>query len=771
MNEDSLNNANITDLKLIIKDLQESKERYRAITEQSAAGIMIVQNKKITYVNKCLADILEYDIQEILKWDLDRANQQVNPEDLNVIQSNYLTLFPSLEFRLISKSGKEHWVKQYNSKINYGGRTADQVIIIDITDRVRFEQKLKNSEHKFRQLIEDSPIGILTSDIHGNILTANERLVKILGSPSKEMTKAINLINYPNLIKAGFFVKFLECVQNEVEINEEITYLSKWGKKKYLQFKIVPLVTKSGNFSEILCIVNDITHLKEAQDEIRSKDRLFRKIVDFAPYPIALCDQSANIKFINQSFKKIFGISLNNNRNLEEYNNRIFLNHHKILSKTKSLQEEWRYAIKQAEYGDYITELKISDISNNLLDFRVTFSLIDNDLLIILDNLTKQRLYEQEKIRMQKLESLNILAGGIAHDFNNILVGIVGNISLLQMSDNLDDEIKESLNDLEKATYRAKGLTNQLLTFAKGGKPIKKNHEIVSLMKETIQLVSPGSNCMIQFFSEQEEYYSIIDASQIQQVFNNIILNAIQSMPNGGIVNIEIKEKKHDFPNSVPSRKEGYILINVIDKGNGIPKKIANRIFEPYFTTKAKGTGLGLASCYSIIRKHDGYISFNSEFEQGTTFSILLPQNEKKDVEIIETNEKFLISPKKALIMDDDEIVSTTLQKMLLKIDITSDIAHDGFEAISKYKIHLKAGDPYDIIFMDLTIPGSIGGKQTIKRLYAIDPNVKAIVSSGYSNSSVMSNYKKYGFLNVLTKPYQMKDLKSKILEVFPFIF
>lgn len=733
----------------------------------AALGLMIVQNKKIIFVNQWLADILEYPVEEIMTWGLDRANQQVNRDDLIQIQEHQETDFPNTDFRLTSKSGIKYWVRQFSERIHIEGKVADQIIILNITDQINAELKLQHTAKKFREIFEFAPVGIFTCDNTGQILTSNNRLLKILGSDSHENTKKINLLHFPPLKKNGFSQKLADCIQNKEEINEETEYRSKWGKKSYVQYKLVPFVNESGNTYEILCNINDITHIKQAQEELRATDLLFQKMFNLAPFPIMIVSVSGSVEFVNQ--KVMEKTKITDIEHLEIFDiiklNKITVQN-QLLTKD-NFKERWAQVLIAAQNNDYKTELTIQGPNNFSIPLFCTISLIENQVLLLFEDLTAKRQVEKEWLQTQKLESLNILAGGIAHDFNNILVGIVGNISLLQMSEGLDEETRSCLSDLEKATNRAKGLTNQLLTFSKGGKPIKKIGDLVDLMDQTLQLVSPGSNCKIEQKNVCKTLWANMDASQIQQTFHNLIINAMQAMPRGGKITITLEKCDIQPISTMPITKNGYALISITDQGQGIPNEFENRIFEPYFTTKDTGNGLGLASSYRIIRNHHGHIKFDSQLGQGTTFYIYIPLTEKRGKIFFSSEDSFRNYQKHALIIDDDEIVCKTMQKMLEKFGITVDIEHEGFSAIKKYERALKNQTPYDLAIIDLTIPGSIGGKEIMERLKVTDPDIQALVSSGFSHNPIMANYQDYGFKDVLVKPYSLNEIRLKLEKLF----
>ncbi len=381
-------------------------------------------------------------------------------------------------------------------------------------------------------------------------------------------------------------------------------------------------------------------------------------------------------------------------------------------------------------------------------------------------DITNQRHMETELLRTQKLESIGLLAGGVAHDFNNLLTAIVGNISVAKECLSEHDDIFDMLAAAEKATFRARDLTKQLLTLSKGGAPSKKTTSIARLIRETARLTLRGSNVNYRCHLPDKLWLAEIDEGQINQVISNLLINAKHAMPEEGIVTIKA-ENIIVFEDHFRSIKKGeYIKITIKDKGCGIPKENLHKIFEPYFTTKESGTGLGLATSFSIIKKHHGYIEFESEPGDGTTVQIYLPASKRKKTG--QTKEKKAKAAAKGqgklLIMDDDEMVSQAVGLVLEKTtDYKVVFAKDGAEAIRLYKKAKKAGSPFAAVIMDLTIVGGMGGKEAIEKLKKYDPEVKAIVCSGYSEDPVMSDHRKYGFCDMLAKPYSIKEMNEKL--------
>lgn len=376
---------------------------------------------------------------------------------------------------------------------------------------------------------------------------------------------------------------------------------------------------------------------------------------------------------------------------------------------------------------------------------------------------------ENEELKEQKLESLGVLAGGIAHDFNNILTAILGNTnlaSILVKTGNTEKTI-ETLSNIENATIRARDLTRQLLTFSKGGEPVKKTVSIVELIKETSEFAIRGSNVKCEFFISNDLCPVEVDEGQITQVINNIVINAVQAMPEGGVINISAENIDEIDGEQVYSLRKGrYIKMCFRDYGSGINKEYNSNVFEPYFTTKENGSGLGLASSYSIIKRHNGSITFESEAGRGTTFIIYLPVSLKEVVKEEIEQCGTITGTGKILIMDDEEIIRDMVRQTLNFIGYEVECAKHGKEAIEMYKKAHEEGKPFDVVIMDLTVPGGMGGKEAIEKLHDMYPGAKAIVSSGYCDIPIMSNCQKYGFYGVISKPFNIKEMNDLLQKV-----
>jgi CheY-like chemotaxis protein len=334
------------------------------------------------------------------------------------------------------------------------------------------------------------------------------------------------------------------------------------------------------------------------------------------------------------------------------------------------------------------------------------------------------------------------------------------------MSAGIKTSISETLKDAEKACLHAKSLTNQLLTFSKGGAPIKKITHINELLKDSVNFALRGSAVKCVFFIQNNLWPVEIDTGQLTQAVNNIVINAIQAMPNGGVIKTSAQNITVDTKEESPLDAKDFIKISIVDQGVGIPKETITKIFDPYFTTKQQGSGLGLSRTFSIIKNHKGYIDVESESGTGSTFNIYLPKAEGKLSVERDHSGKIFKGTGKVLLMDDEDMIRKNLGKLLQTFGYEVEMAKEGTEAIDLYKKAKTSMHPFDVVIMDLTIIGGKGGRETIKNLLEIDPDAKAIAASGYSNDPIMANFEQYGFRGMITKPFKIENLNELLDKV-----
>jgi signal transduction histidine kinase/CheY-like chemotaxis protein len=364
--------------------------------------------------------------------------------------------------------------------------------------------------------------------------------------------------------------------------------------------------------------------------------------------------------------------------------------------------------------------------------------------------------------RASKLESLGVLAGGIAHDFNNLLTVVLGNLSLARLDERVPTDTMQCLAEGERAATRARDLTQQLLTFAKGGEPIKTSSQLEALVREAAQFGLHGSNVRCEFDFTPHLWPALVDKGQTGQVVHNLIINASQAMPAGGVVQLRLRNE--EVTAARPALPAGrYVRLSVTDHGHGIAPENLSRIFEPYFTTKQRGNGLGLATVYSIVKKHQGHIEVRSQIGAGSTFDVWLPAADTAPTPAPAAAGPAPSGADRVLLMDDEPSIRSLGSAVMRRMGIEATVVSDGRAAVEAYARARAEGRPYRLVILDLTVPGGMGGAEAMQQLRALDPQVRAVVSSGYSKDPVMAHYADYGFCARVPKPYQASELMTAI--------
>ena len=378
-------------------------------------------------------------------------------------------------------------------------------------------------------------------------------------------------------------------------------------------------------------------------------------------------------------------------------------------------------------------------------------------------DVTEKKQIDEELIRAQKMEALGILAGGIAHDFNNLLTILLGNLSLLGNGAILGPRERSNLENAETAVLRARDLAQQLLTFSRGGAPVRQAASMAEVVRESANFVMRGSKVRAEVEMAEDLWVVEIDPGQINQVLNNLLINATQSMPGGGTVRIR-GENLERPPGILPAGR--HIAIHITDEGTGIDEEHLDRIFDPYFTTKKGGRGLGLTTAYSIVKQHGGLLTVHGEPDVGTTFSIYLPATEEPLEEPPRPEGWASGGVGKILVMDDDDGVRLVLESIIERLGYEVVAVADGAGAVAAYGKGLEEEEPFTAVIMDLTIPGGMGGQEALEHLLELDPAVRAIVVSGYSNNPVLASYLDYGFRGRVSKPFKPEELAAVLSQV-----
>jgi two-component system, cell cycle sensor histidine kinase and response regulator CckA len=495
---------------------------------------------------------------------------------------------------------------------------------------------------------------------------------------------------------------------------------------------------------------------------IRASEERYRLLFDCNPIPSMAYDlQTLSFMAVNEAavahygytYEEFLSLSIRDIYTPEEMP--VLLNILTRLDQGEKQRGVWKHRLKDGS----LIEVEITSHSFMLSDVRAH--------LILANDITEQKMVKENMLRSQKLESLGVLAGGLAHDFNNLLTAILGNLSLAKLDAPTGESVSRYLEFAEQATSRAQSLTQQLLTFARGGAPVKKLLSAKELIVDSAGFAVRGSRSRCEFKIAPDLRTIEADEGQLGQVINNLVMNADQAMPEGGTVTVSGENVTLTADNPLLLKPGGYIRISVADHGIGILKDNIKKIFDPYFTTKDKGIGLGLATCYSIMKHHDGHITVESTPGEGATFFLYLPASSVRTVPAVpDTCRVPLRGTGRILVMDDEDIVRDVLHRSLTHLGYVVVSAHEGNEAIALYEQALKSGQPFDAVIMDLTIPGGMGGKDAVIKLREIDPGVKAIVSSGYSDDPIMARFRDYGFSGVVSKPYTLKALSETVHSV-----
>jgi PAS domain S-box-containing protein len=386
--------------------------------------------------------------------------------------------------------------------------------------------------------------------------------------------------------------------------------------------------------------------------------------------------------------------------------------------------------------------------------------------LIFLSDVTARKRSEEEHLRVERIQALGVLAGGIAHDFNNILTVVLGGISIARSYAQEGGPQVQPLREAENACIRAQGLTQQLLTFAKGGAPVKKVTDLARLITDSCVFALRGSKVKLELSLEDGLAAAEIDADQIGQVISNLVINADQAMADGGVLRVSARNLIVSETDGAPLEPGRYAEIKFQDEGPGVPEELVSKIFDPYFTTKPKGSGLGLATAYSIVKNHNGLITVESPPGLGAVFRVLLPACERTAPPVAHLDQPLLHGRGTVLVMDDEEPIREIAKEALNLLGYETATASDGAEALLLYEAARRNGKPIDVIIVDLTVPGGMGGLELMKKLMEIDPSVKAVVSSGYANDPIMAAYEKYGFHAVMRKPYTLSELSRTLNRV-----
>jgi PAS domain S-box-containing protein len=538
------------------------------------------------------------------------------------------------------------------------------------------------------------------------------------------------------------------------------------GRVSWLYTKAVPLRNSAGDIFSLLAMTDDITARKEAEEKLSQSEEFIRSILDTVDEGFIVVDRNYRIMTANKAYymqvdgcdediigRHCYKVSHKIDRPCYEEGEECAVR--KVFAKGESHSSIHRH--KDSKGNILYVETKaypIKDVSGKV-----------TSVIETINNITERHLLEEERLKTQKLESIGTLAGGIAHDFNNLLQGIFGYISMAKMSLDRPEQIKIMLQQAEEALHLSVNLTKQLLTFSKGGKPVKKLIQLDTVIENAVKFALSGSHTDYLLEISSDLWPVEADEGQMAQVIQNIVINANEAMAGRGTVVVSVKNA-NITGETTPGLPDGgrFVTLSIQDSGTGIPGENLVKIFDPYFTTKQKGNGLGLATSYSIIRNHGGIIDVQSEVDRGSTFTIYLPA--AKDAAMTRETTTVMTAAAgkgKILVMDDEELVRNVAKDMLEALGHEVQCAPNGERAIEMFCHARESGSPFDVVILDLTVKGGMGGEDAVRKLREIDPEVVAVVSSGYADNSVVADFQAYGFSAFLNKPYNLGALRDCI--------
>ncbi len=763
---------NLSDIVFEQEKASENKVRYRAVVENTQDGILICTKDRILFANNSFSRMTGLSKEELFtlspvdffpKTDLKKI------ESLFLESGNCKQEATGFEIRIKLKKGFLH-AELFSIPMAYQDKEAVFISLRDLTQWKDTEKKLNESHKLMKAVVDNSPLGISVHDRNGTLLMANASWRAIWNKSIEEMKE--NMVPRTELRmdkKDSYLGEYIDEVEavyrkgGELYIPKlEISNPSHRGAD-FISHHFYALKDDNGEVDKVVILTLDLTESMKTLGELMETRIQYKELTGNIPVAVyrTTLGFGGKIVFSNPEMNRMFfGEETGNFDGVSV----------KDLYADPSGRKEFIDSLKENnEVRGFEAELKRTNGSTFLASItgrKVTsFDGKEEYIEGIIRDITDQRRIEEELQRMDHLESIGTLAGGIAHDFNNLLMAIQGNISLALNEEDLS-KLTMRLGEAEASIEGASILTRQLLTFARGGVPLKISLDVASLIRESVLFSLRGSGVGVVFDFEDGLTNIEADREQIAQVIHNMMLNSVQAMIDGGRITVSCSNAELTVDSDTNLETGEYVKISIKDTGIGIPPDELKKIFNPYFTTKPDGSGLGLSTSYSIVSRHSGTINAYSEEGRGTEFVIYLPTTDREGKITVpeDISESVDVSVKASiLIMDDNPRVRDVLAGMLdvLGHDVTE--SADGAEAIELYQERFSSGEPFDAVIMDLTIPGGMGGEVAIEKLQKIDPDVRAIVSSGYASNTVLSNYTDHGFSGRLLKPFRISTLKKEL--------
>jgi len=753
--------------------LRASEEKYREVVNLLPLTIFETdQTGRFTFVNECALATFGYSradfarginaIETIAPEDRGRAGQRIGW----ILAGNRSE---GSEYTMQRSDGSRFPGTIISAAIFSGGKPAGmRGTVIDVSRLRDTETALRESEASYRSFLQTFPGIAFCGAMDFRPIFFHGRVEEITGYKFQEMLD--QEITWDKLIHPDDLPLIADTIRKihdepRFSVEREYRIIRKDGQHRWIHEFSGNVCDEQGRPCQVRGTLYDVTERKRAEQKLDQSERQFRSLIENASDVITVMDADSRIVYVSPSVERAQGfrpeeligrsaLDLIHPDDREHVRTAILL---ALSERPEGRKIECRFQHKDGGWR------VMESVGHNLLGDPAVRGVVVNSR-----DITDAKQLEEELLRSRKLESLSLLAGGIAHDFNNILSGILGNISMAKLIGGNAGEVAELLTEAERACLRARDLTTQLRTFSRGGAPVKRTASVQELIRESMTFALRGARSKCEFQIPRDLWPIEVDEGQLSQVLHNLALNADQAMPDGGAIEVGAENVHLEEEAGSPRRQGKFIRIWVRDNGVGIPADHLRKVFDPYFSTKDKGRGLGLATSYSIVQKHDGFFKVASSPGSGTTFEVFLPASSRQ-LERKPPAAATLVRGKGCvLVMDDEEVVLRVITKMLKHFGFETVPAPAGAEALRLYGERLREGRRFDLVILDLTVPGGMGGKETIERLRELDPEVKAVVSSGYSDDPVLSDFARFGFQGVIAKPYRIEDLARLLEGLFP---
>jgi PAS domain S-box-containing protein len=744
--------------------LKQAERKYRNIFENAVMGIFQrTPGEVFLSANRALVRMYGYDsLEELLRTVTDIGEQlYVNPSDRDRLAKLYEERgsVSDFEAQMYRRDGSRFWISMNARAVmdDEGNAVLYEGTAEDITERKEAEKALRESEETLKILINATQETLLLIDTKGTVLTINEVAAQRLGGSSRELTGRCLYDYFPPELVTNRKARFDEVMRTGVPARFK-------DEREGRHFEVFadPAFDREGKVSGIAVFAMEITERERMEKALRESENKFRDLAEKSAVGIYLI-QDGLFRYVNKKFAEMKGYAVEEIIHIKGPKDTVFPEDLPLVQETVR-----KTILGEAEPPSFEFREVTKDHKIRIVETHVTRTMYKGKPAVIgtVTDITTRKQMEAEILKMRNLESIGILAGGIAHDFNNLLMIVSGYVSLAALSLSPDEEAYTYLRQAEQGFRGGKELTHKLLTFASGGEPIEQVLRVNDLLRTVSMPVLVGTGIKCEYLLSDDLFLLWADEAQLKQVVNNIVQNARESMSDGGTITIRSANTTLVPNDRIPLPPGDYVKLSIEDQGVGIQEKNLPRIFDPYFTTKNrctdKGMGLGLTVAYSIIQRHKGYITVESVPGRHTVVDIYLPAyaQQEETTFLAET----VPEPKgMVLFMDDEDHIRNIAKKFIVRLGYTVALAKDGSEAIMLYRDRLNSGKPFDAVILDLTVREGMGGQETFAELRSIDPDICAIISSGYTDSHIMSNYSDYGFKGVLKKPYAIQSIDEAL--------